>query len=146
MCRGVSCWCLTMDLDGETRFSDVDDAADRGAAGSRQSLRRATSPGQMSSDAASDVERIEGTSAPTVIIIEDGVERRRTPVNVLTRRDTLLKSSTDAEIDFEKSAVYIAENSIEAARISNNYKVRCSSLVLSTGKNLVSIHWPPYKS
>ncbi|KAK3795146.1 hypothetical protein RRG08_028347 [Elysia crispata] len=111
-----------MDLDGETRFSDVDDAADRGAAGSRQSLRRATSPGQMSSDAASDVERIEGTSAPTVIIIEDGVERRRTPVNVLTRRDTLLKSSTDAEIDFEKSAVYIAENSIEAARISNNYK------------------------
>ncbi|GFN79383.1 cation/h+ exchanger protein 1 [Plakobranchus ocellatus] len=87
-----------------------------------------TSGGQMapqawvSSGTLSDLEGLEGNT-PTVIIIDDGTaERRRTPVNLRPRREALLKSSTDAEMEFEKSAVYIAENSIEAARISNNFK------------------------
>ncbi|GFR88129.1 low affinity vacuolar monovalent cation/H(+) antiporter [Elysia marginata] len=112
-----------MNLNRETVFSEMDDLPEPSPAIRRPSSLRATSPGRTSSGAASDHDGPEETSMPTVIIIEDGLERRRTPLNnARSRRDTMLKSSTDAEMDFEKSAVYIAENSIEAARISNNYK------------------------
>ena len=118
-----------MDIDEETKFSGEEGPSSErrlsasASSARRDNFRRAVSPGRLSSDAASDVEGGDNRSVPAVIIIEDGTERNRTPVNIRARRDALLKSSTEGEIDFEKSAVHIAENSIEAARISNNYKV-----------------------
>lgn len=75
------------------------------------------------------------------ILIEDQPDGRTTEKitsSMRSRKDTL-KSSTDAELDFEKSSILLAENSIEANRISNNYKVKHILLLvfLNSVKNLL---------
>ncbi|XP_059152367.1 uncharacterized protein LOC131938380 [Physella acuta] len=64
------------------------------------------------------------TAETATILIEDQPDGRKTEKitsSMRSRKDTL-KNSTDAELDFEKSCILLAENSIEANRISNNYK------------------------
>ncbi|XP_012936005.1 uncharacterized protein LOC101855008 [Aplysia californica] len=58
------------------------------------------------------------TPAP-VIVIDD--QTHRLTASMRSRKDAVAKHSTEDNVEFENSCVYLAENSIEAKKISNNF-------------------------